>query len=318
MRTYVIRRTLQAIPLLLGITVISFLIMKLTPGDPVSLMSMSPHITPADLERMRHNFGFDQPIYIQYFKWLSALIRGDWGISLERGRPVIDIIAGRLPNTLQLMAVSFAISVALAIPIGILSATKRYSWFDYSATSLSFFGISMPVFWFGLILIVVFAVKLHILPSAGMMSVGADSTDFIDRIRHLILPSVVLSLGGIAGWSRYMRSSMLEVVRQDYIRTARAKGLAEKVVIYKHALKNAMIPVITVMALEIPGFFTGAVITETIFAWPGMGRLYYDSVMSRDYTVLMAILTIGAGLVVIFNLIADIAYAFFDPRIKYD
>ncbi len=318
MRTYVIRRTLQAIPLLLGITVISFLIMKLTPGDPVSLMSMSPHITPADLERMRHNFGFDQPIYIQYFKWLSALIRGDWGISLERGRPVIDIIAGRLPNTLQLMAVSFAISVALAIPIGILSATKRYSWFDYSATSLSFFGISMPVFWFGLILIVVFAVKLHILPSAGMMSVGADSTDFIDRIRHLILPSVVLSLGGIAGWSRYMRSSMLEVVRQDYIRTARAKGLAEKVVIYKHALKNAMIPVITVMALEIPGFFTGAVVTETIFAWPGMGRLYYDSVMSRDYTVLMAILTIGAGLVVIFNLIADIAYAFFDPRIKYD
>ncbi|MHB8928624.1 MAG: ABC transporter permease [Bacillota bacterium] len=318
MRTYVIRRTLQAIPLLLGITLISFLIMKLTPGDPVSLMSMSPHITPADLERMRHNFGFDQPIYIQYFKWLSALIRGDWGISLERGRPVIDIIAGRLPNTLQLMAVSFAVSVAVAIPIGILSATKRYSWFDYTATSLSFFGISMPVFWFGLILIVVFAVKLHILPSAGMMSVGADSTDFIDRIRHLILPSVVLSLGGIAGWSRYMRSSMLEVVRQDYIRTARAKGLAEKVVIYKHALKNAMIPVITVMALEIPGFFTGAVITETIFAWPGMGRLYYDSVMSRDYTVLMAILTIGAGLVVIFNLIADIAYAFFDPRIKYD
>ncbi|MHB0885156.1 MAG: ABC transporter permease [Bacillota bacterium] len=318
MRTYVIRRTLQAIPLLLGITVISFLIMKLTPGDPVSLMSMSPHITPADLARMRHNFGFDQPVYIQYFKWLSALIRGDWGISLERGRPVIDIIAGRLPNTLQLMAVSFVISVALAIPIGILSATKRYSWFDYGATTLSFFGVSMPVFWFGLILIVIFSVKLHLLPSAGMMSVGADSADIIDRLRHIILPAVVLSLSGIAGWSRYMRSSMLEVVRQDYIRTARAKGLAEKVVIYKHALKNAMIPVITVMALEIPGFFTGAVITETIFAWPGMGRLYYDSVMSRDYTVLMAILTIGAGLVVIFNLIADIAYAFFDPRIKYD
>ncbi len=313
-----IRRTLQAIPLLLGITVISFLIMKLTPGDPVSLMSMSPHITPADLARMRHNFGFDQPVYIQYFKWLSALIRGDWGISLERGRPVIDIIANRLPNTLQLMAVSFVISVALAIPIGILSATKRYSWFDYSATTLSFFGVSMPVFWFGLILIVVFSVKLHLLPSAGMMSVGADSTDIFDRLRHIILPAVVLSLSGIAGWSRYMRSSMLEVVRQDYIRTARAKGLAEKVVIYKHALKNAMIPVITVMALEIPGFFTGAVITETIFAWPGMGRLYYDSVMSRDYTMLMAILTIGAGLVVIFNLIADIAYAFFDPRIKYD
>jgi peptide/nickel transport system permease protein len=292
--------------------------MRLTPGDPVSLMSMSPHVTPEDIERMRRNFGFDQPLYIQYFKWLWALVRGDWGISLGRGRPVIDIIAARLPNTLQLMAVSFVLSVVLAIPIGILSATKRYSIFDYSASTLSFFGVSMPVFWFGLILIIIFAVKLRILPSAGMISVGADSTDLIDRLRHLVLPSLVLSLGGIAGWSRYMRSSMLEVVRQDFIRTARAKGLAERVVIYKHALKNAMIPVITVMALEIPGFFTGAVITETIFAWPGMGRLYYDSVMSRDYTVLMAILTVGAALVVVFNLIADIAYGFFDPRIKYD
>lgn len=317
MRNYVIRRLLQAVPLLLGVTVISFLIMHAAPGGPLTMYAMNPKVSAADIARMQAALGLDLPLHQQYWKWLTSLLQGNWGYSFTSGLPVAKLIAQRLPATLQLMLASFVLSVAVAIPIGILSAIRRYSVLDYSVTILSFAGISLPVFWFGLMLMLLFSVKLHLLPSSGMFTIGMEASLW-DRLSHLIMPVTVLSMASIASWSRYMRSSMLEVIRQDYIQTARAKGLAEKTVVYKHALKNAMIPVITIMGVQIPLFFTGAVITETIFAWPGMGRLYYTAVLQRDYSLLMGILTISASLVILFNLLTDIAYAYFDPRIKYD
>jgi len=316
-RNYVIRRLLQAVPLLLGVTVISFLIMHAAPGGPLTMYAMNPKVSAADIARMQAALGLDLPLHQQYWKWLTSLLQGNWGYSFTSGLPVAKLIAQRLPATLQLMLASFVLSVAVAIPIGILSAIRRYSVLDYSVTILSFAGISLPVFWFGLMLMLLFSVKLHLLPSSGMFTIGMEASLW-DRLSHLIMPVTVLSMASIASWSRYMRSSMLEVIRQDYIQTARAKGLAEKTVVYKHALKNAMIPVITIMGVQIPLFFTGAVITETIFAWPGMGRLYYTAVLQRDYSLLMGILTISASLVILFNLLTDIAYAYFDPRIKYD
>lgn len=316
-RNYIIKRVAQALPLLLGVTVISFLIMHAAPGGPLSMYAMNPKVSAADIARIRAALGLDLPLHQQYWKWLTSLLRGNWGYSFSSGLPVAKMIAQRLPATLQLMLASFVLSVAIALPVGILSAIRRYSALDYSVTVLSFAGVSLPVFWFGLMMMLLFSVKLRLLPSSGMFTIGMGAS-ISDRIRHLIMPVAVLSMASIASWSRYMRSSMLEVIRQDYIQTARAKGLAEKVVIYKHALKNAMIPVITVMGIQIPLFFTGAVITETIFAWPGMGRLYYAAVLQRDYSLLMGILTISASLVIIFNLLADISYALFDPRIKYD
>ena len=225
------------------------------------------------------------------------------------------MIVERLPATLELMAVSFALAACIAIPMGIYSALHQYSGFDLFATTTSFLGIAMPVFWFGLILQLIFSVKLGWLPVSGTETVG--NTSFLDHFKHLILPSIVLSLHYIAGWSRYMRSSMLSVIRSDYIRTARSKGLRERIVVIRHAVKNALIPVITIMALNLAALFSGAVITETIFAWPGIGRLFIQSMYARDYPVLMGILMMGSFMVVLFNLMADMIYGWLDPRISY-
>lgn len=317
MGRYIIRRTLQAIPLLVLITIAIFSLMQLAPGGPLAVYKQNPKITGEDLARIAANLGLDKPVYVQYWKWLVRMVTGDWGVSFGSGRPVLGLIGERLMATFVLMVVSFLISVLIGLPIGMLSAIKRYSFFDYLVTFLAFFGLSMPVFWFGLMLQLLFGLKLGWLPTAGMKDPFIDF-GLWDRVSHLILPSLVLSLTSLAAWSRFMRSSLLEVIQQDYIRTARAKGLTEGNVIRKHALKNALIPVVTVMAISIPGLFSGAVITETVFAWPGMGRLYFDSLGRMDYPVLMAILTITAVLVVLFNLFADIIYGFLDPRISYE
>lgn len=317
MGRYIIRRVLQALPLLILITFVVFGLMQLAPGGPLAMYKQNPKVTGEDLARIERNLGLDKPMPIQYIRWLKRTVTGNWGTSFASSRPVLELIAERLKATFLLMFSSFAISLLVGIPIGILSAIKRYSFFDYLVTFFSFFGMSMPVFWFALMLQLLFGLKLGWLPTAGMKDPFIDF-ELWDRVSHLILPALVLSLMGLAAWSRFMRSSLLEVVKQDYIRTARAKGLTETVVIRKHALKNAMIPVVTVIAISIPGMFSGAVITETVFAWPGMGRLYMESLGRLDYPVLMGILTMTAVLVVTFNLIADIIYAFLDPRISYE
>ena len=316
MGRYAFRRVLQMIPLLIGISLILFLIIQAAPGGPEGMMLQSGlTVDPKVVEAYRHRLGVDQPIYIQYFKWISAAVSGDLGISYTSTQGVAGMLMGRLPATLELMAVSFLLAAFIAIPMGIYSALHQYSPFDLFATTSSFLGIAMPVFWFGLILQLIFSVKLGWLPVSGTETVG--DTSLLDHIQHLILPSIVLSLHYIAGWSRYMRSSMLSVIGSDYIRTARSKGLKERTVVFRHAVKNALIPVVTIMALNLAGLFSGAVITETIFAWPGIGRLFIQSMYARDYPVLMGILMMGSFMVVFFNLIADLFYGWLDPRINY-
>lgn len=317
MTSYIARRTLQMIPLLLGITVVLFGVIQAAPGGPeAALLESDRFIDPAVIEAYRVRLGVDQPVPVQYVRWLGAALRGDLGISFSTTRPVSQMIVERLPATLELMGASFVLAAVLAFGLGIFSAVRQYSWFDYIGTGMSFVGIAMPVFWFALILQLVFAVWLRWLPVAGTETVGASSLG--DHLLHLVLPSIVLSLRYVAGWSRYLRSSMLVVLRSDFVRTARAKGLSERAVVGGHALRNAMIPVISVMALNLSGLFSGAVITETIFAWPGIGRMFVQAMFSRDYPLLMGILLLGSTMVVVFNLLADILYAVLDPRIRYE
>ena len=312
MSTYLVRRLLGTVPLLLGISAVSFVFMQALPGGPDTLLARNTRLTAEQLAAIRHNLGLDQPWWVQYFKWLWSLMRGDFGISFTEYRPASEVILERVPNTVQLVAASLVLTLVLAVLLGILAAVWQYSIFDHVVTSLSFFGLAMPVFWFGLMLQLLFAVQLGWLPSADM---GEGWS--IDYLRHLILPMVTLALGTVAGWSRYLRSSMLEVLHQDYVRTARAKGLRKATVIARHALRNALIPFVTVVMLDTPLYLTGAVVTETIYNWPGMGRLFFDSLSARDYPVLMGLLVLGAVLIVLFNILADLMYGFLDPRIRY-
>ncbi len=316
MARYALRRVLQAAPLLLGITLGIFLLIRLVPGGPLSAYEGNPDVTPQDLARLRQQLGLDAPLPVQYVRWLGRLGRGDLGWSLVTHRPVTTMIAERLGNTAYLMGLALALTFAIALPAGIISARRQYSWFDHAVTTLSFAGFSMPTFWSGLLAILVFSVWLRWLPAGGMYTVG-EAFSLADRLRHLVLPLGILILFSAARYTRYLRSSMLEVLGQDYIATARAKGLGERVVIHKHALKNATIPVVTIVALDLPQLFSGALITETMFSWPGMGRLFWEATLRLDYPVLMAVMTVSAVLVVLFNLAADLAYGFLDPRIRY-
>jgi peptide/nickel transport system permease protein len=313
---YVLRRLLQSIPLLVAVTMLSFALMKAAPGGPMSIYLENPDVTADDVAAIRVQLGLDDPIPVQYLKWVGSLLRLDWGYSFVTNERVIDRIAQRLPNTLDLMLVSFILTLVIAVPVGVLAAVRQYSWFDYVATGAAFFGISMPVFWFGLLMILTFAVTLGWLPTSGNATIGAEF-DLVDRLRHLVMPAAVLALVSAAGYTRYIRGAMLEVIHQDYIRTARAKGLRERLIIVRHAFKNAALPFVTLIALDLPDLFTGAVVTETIFAWPGMGRLYLESLSRLDYSVLMAILTVSALLLILSNLLADLLYAYLDPRIRY-
>jgi peptide/nickel transport system permease protein len=301
MRRFLIRRLLQLIPLLLGISLLSFLVMHLAPGDPTALF-IDPNAKPEELARVRANWGLDKPIYLQYFLWLKNALLLDFGRSYTTGQPVINEIAERLPITLMLMIPSYILTLLICIPIGVISAVKKNSWFDNTFTFLSFAGMAIPTFWLGLMLMLIFSVKLHWFPAVG----------------NIVLPLITITIGNLAGLTRYQRAAMLEVLNQDFIRTARAKGLPERIVIFKHALRNALIPIVTILGLSLPDLFGGAFIIETIFAWPGMGRLGVQAVFQRNYPVIMGIVMFSALLIVIGNLLADIGYALVDPRIRYE
>ncbi|MCG7346150.1 ABC transporter permease [Sporosarcina sp. ACRSL] len=316
MASYIVRRILYAIPLLFLITIISFGMMKMAPGDPTALM-MDPMIKKENLEAYKEAYGLNDNVVVQYVRWLGNMVQGNFGESLIRqGVPVSELITARLPNTLLLMLVSSFIAFLISIPLGVISATKRNSLTDYSITFVSFLGIATPNFWIGLVLIMFFSVNLGWFPTGGVSTLG-EPFSILDRIHHLFLPALVLATADMAGLTRYSRSSMLDVLRQDYIRTAKANGFKNSTVIFKHGLRNGLIPIITILGLMLPSFIGGSVIIESIFAWPGIGLLFVEAAFQRDYPVIMAVVVIAATLVVVGNLLADILYAIFDPRIEY-
>jgi len=313
---YVARRLVQAIPLLLGISIISFAILKAVPGGPTAAYEGNPNFTDEDLRRLEAAFGLDQPLHLQYVNWLSRFLVGDWGYSYSGGQPVLQLIFERLPNTLYLTLVVYLTVLLISIPVGILTATKQYSWFDHAVTGATFGFLSTPTFWLGLLLIIFFGLQLRLFPLGGIATPGAEF-DLGDRLKHLVLPVATLALVQIGSYTRFLRASMLETLNQDYLRTARAKGLLERTVVLRHALKNAAIPLVTVAALDLPDLFAGALVTEQIFGWPGMGRLFWDAATRSDYPVLMGILAITSALIVLANLLADVLYGYLDPRIRY-
>jgi len=307
---------------MLGISLISFAVIHLAPGSPVdTLTALNPKVSLEAKEKLITHYGLDKPVYIQYLSWLKRIVALDFGDSYRDGQRVIIKIAQRIPITLLINVLSIFFILLIAIPIGVSSAVKKDSFYDRFMTVFVFIGFAMPGFWLALMLVSFFGIHLRWLPVQGIMSLDSDSLSFFGRIldmsRHLILPVFVSCFGGLAGMSRYVRNNMLEVLNKDYIKTARAKGLPEKTIVYKHALKNAILPVITILGLSVPGLIGGSVIFESVFGIPGMGRLFYESVMGRDYPVIMAILVIGAFLTLIGNLLADISYSLADPRIKY-
>ncbi|MBV7340201.1 ABC transporter permease [Chloroflexi bacterium TSY] len=318
MSQYILRRILIAIPVLLGVTILDFAFISLAPGDAVdALIEPGVQLPPEDLENLRNRLGLDQPALVRYGIWLKELATGNMGYSFTTPRPVADRIAERLPNTLLLTAAALLIAFTIGCTIGVLSALMQYSFLDYFATIFSFIGVSIPNFFFALAAIYIFSVKLKLLPPFGTSTIGAEPS-LIDRLRHLIMPASVLGLSLMATFMRYARSALLEVLRQDYVTTARAKGLKNMVVIGRHALRTALLPIITVVGLRLPALFGGSVIVESIFTWPGVGELTLTSTLNRDYPQLMGILLIAAILVLVSNLIADIAYAYADPRIRYE
>lgn len=318
MTRYVIRRALIAIPTLVAISMVIFTILALAPGDPLAEFALNPSVPPAVRQRIRHSMGLDDPIPVRYAKWFTSVLHGDFGYSFQSRAPVMNQIKQRLPVTLTIIGSSYLISILLAIPIGIIGAVKQYSVFDNIATTISFIGFSLPTFFTGLLFILLFTIKLGWFPMIYRSNIDATGlTGAWEHVKQAVMPITVLALFQTATLSRYVRASMLEVIHQDYVRTARAKGLHEGSVINRHALRNALIPVITIIALGIPGVFTGAVVTEQIFRVPGIGSLLITAINASDTPVVMAIAFIFSVLVVVFNLIADILYGVFDPRIKY-
>ncbi len=319
MTQYLLRRLLVSIPVLIGITMVTYAIISFAPGDPVTALinpEAAAALGPGWVEQQKAALGLDKPIPVRYGLWLKETLRGNLGFSYRDRQPINQTIAARLWPTLKLMGSALIIALVIAIPLGILSAIKQYSFLDYFSTVSGFAAISIPSFFLSLAMIYVFSLKLDWVPSSGMNTVGGANSP-LDSLRHLILPAVVLGLAEAAPLIRYTRSSMLEVIRQDYVTTARAKGLREGVVIWRHALRNALIPLVTVVALNLPRLLGGTVVIEAIFAWPGMGTLAITSVQGRDYPVIMAINLITAGMILSSNLLADVIYAVIDPRIKY-
>jgi peptide/nickel transport system permease protein len=315
MLSYISRRVLQAIPLLIGVSVIGFGLMHLAPGGPLAVYTLNPTITAQDIERIKIIFGLDQPVHVQYLKWATGMFTGNWGYTFFGGRPVLWVIAERLPATMLLMGSALSIAILLGITVGMIGAARRYSVWDYLATSGALVALSFPTFWFGLMAIFVFAVDLRWLPSGGMYELGEEG-NVVDLLRHLILPTLVLALVITATYSRYARSSFLEVLHQDYMRTARAKGLRPRERLFRHAFPNAVKPLIALLGTDLPVLFSGALVTESIFGWPGMGRLFVDALTMKEYPILMGMIMFTAFFVILGNLLADIAIALLDPRVR--
>jgi peptide/nickel transport system permease protein len=315
MKNYLIRRFLIMIPILFGISFIIFFIIYLAPGSPLDLM-ISPTMTAESIAALEHSLGLDAPIHKQYLSWLGNVLRGNLGYSYTSYRPVAQVIAERIPATCLLMFSSLVIGLLVAIPLGILSAIKQHTIFDYAATFFAFFGVSAPNFFFGLALIFVFSIKLRWFPSSGMFTLGRGG-DLLDLIRHMVLPGTVLVVNIAGRFIRYVRSSMLDILQQDYLRTAAAKGVPFLKRLLIHAFRNSLLPIITLIGLEIPAILSGAVVTEQIFSWPGIGRLTMESILLRDYPVLMGLNMMAAIMVLLASIITDLLYALADPRIKY-
>lgn len=311
---YVIRRTLQALVTLFLVTVLTFVLIHLAPGGPTQVM-IAPGISPEAFEIQKRNLGLDDPIHIQYFRWVGKLLQGDLGTTFKNNIPVGDILWPTIGNTLILMIAAWLVTLVIALPWGIYNSTKLYGLSDQTASFISYLGFAMPTFWFGIILQQIFAMKLRWLPLSDMWTYGREG-QIGDLIMHMIMPVMVLSLGFLAAYVKYSRASMLEVLDQDYIRTARAKGVKERRVIFRHALRNAMIPIVTIMGLDLPMLVSGAALTEKVFNWPGMGRLFVDMANAREYQVLMAIVIVTSVFVILGNLLADIFYAIVDPRVQ--
>ena len=319
MMLFVARRLVQSILLVLLVSVFAFVVIRAA-GDPMSMYGMNPNMTPEDRARIVAEHGWDRPLLVQYFYWFRDAVKGDWGQSLYTYEPVATMIFARLPNTLILMGSVFVVTLVVSIPLGMYAATHQRSPLDHAITGLSFFAYALPTFWLGLVCIMVFAVKfkqwgLPSLPPGGLYSLR-DGPSFLGLVQHLIMPCLVLSIVSVASYVRYLRASMLEVLEQDYVRTARAKGVGERQIVWKHCFKNAALPLVTLISLNIPRIFSGALITEQVFAWPGMGRLFVDHATRADYPVLMGLVISVSILVAVFSLLADIAYAYIDPRIR--
>jgi peptide/nickel transport system permease protein len=315
MLSYCGKRLLQAIPLLIGVSLIGFGLMHLAPGGPLAVYTLNPTITAQDIERIKIVLGLDLPVHLQYLKWASGMLTGNWGTTFFGGRPVLNVILERMPATFLLMGTALALAVTLGVCVGMLGALRRHSLFDYLASTGAMIMLSFPTFWFGLMAIFIFAVRLRWLPSGGMYQLGEEGNP-LDLLRHLILPASVLALVITATYSRYTRSAFIEVMHQDFMRTARAKGLRTSARLFRHAFPNALKPLIALLGTDLPQLFSGALVTETIFGWPGMGRLFVDALTMKEYPILMGMVMFTAVFVIVGNLLADIAIAYLDPRVR--
>lgn len=316
MSRYLLSRLLQAALLLLGVSIVGFTLMHLAPGGPLALYTLNPTVTAMDIERIKIQFGLDQPLYIQYLKWAGGMFTGNWGYSFFGGQQVREIVFDRLPATFLLMGTSLMLALVIGVAIGVIAAMRRNSGFDYASAVFAMVALSLPTFWFGLLAIFIFAQTLGWFPAGGIRD--TDGGGLLDVLHHMVLPVSVLAFVLVAQWSRYTRSTIIEILANDYVRTARAKGVAPRRVMLNHVLRGALVPLVTLAGLQLPLLVGGALVTETVFSWPGMGLLFINALGTRDYPVLMAILMVGAFVVVLGNLLADLASALIDPRIKLE
>ncbi len=314
MRRFVLKRLGQAALLLVGASIIGFALMHLAPGGPLAVYTMNPTVSAQSIELIKHQFGLDQAVWVQYFRWAAGLVTFNWGFSFFGGRPVVDIVLERLPATLLLMGSALAVAMVVGVATGVAAALRRNSLFDYASAALALFALSLPTFWFGLLGIYVFAVQLGWVPAGGIASTGGGGV--LNLLWHLLLPMLVLAFVLVAQWSRYTRSAMIDVLDQDFMRTARANGLGPARVLLGYGLRAALVPLVTLAGLQLPLLVGGALVTETVFAWPGMGALFVNALGMRDFPVLMAILMLSAVIVVLGNLLADVVVALIDPRIR--
>src|SRR5918912_4147095 len=317
MGRFVARRVLQAIPTFFGITLLSFTILRLAPGDPVLILFGGGNLRAEEVAALRSAYGLDQPIPIQYVRWLGHVLTGDFGQSFLYKRPVVEMIQASLPNTLLLAGLALLLTIIVGVPLGVIAARYRGSWLDQAIRVLGVAGHAIPAFWFGLLFILILSVQFRLFPVGGMLTVGKDPLDLPDRLAHLLGPVVTLSLAGIANYSRYMRTETLEVLSQDYVRTARAKGLREQVVLFVHALRNALLPLVTAVGTQVEFLLSGAVVIEQVFAWPGMGRMTYEAARSKDYPIVMAVVVLSSILLLLSYILRDIAYGIADPRVRH-